>query len=237
MTRAQIMIAILATAAILSIRCNPESGGIGSTDTDTDSDSDADTDDWLEVPSCMLACETAADCAYDGSTLFDADNYLCDQGGHCVYQGCNTDEECVDSYGDEYGCSDDPGNDTIPSCVRTCQEVGDCPEEYGLGAYDYDNYECTDVGYCKYLGCNDSDECFETHGSNDYSCLDDQFLPVRTCQRTCQEAADCDSAAGDAFDEDNYLCQDTRCIYTGCNSTGECEDSTGLGDGWECVEP
>jgi len=240
MTRASIAACLLALLTVRSSGCDDDGPGTGSTDSDTDADTDADTDtdtSWTAVPTCMQTCDSPADCAYDDSPLFGADNYLCDAAGHCAYAGCNGDQECVDDMGDGYGCSGDPGDSLVPACVRTCLEAGDCAEEYGIGAYDYDNYECKADGYCKYLGCNDSGECSETHQSEDYLCLPAQFLSIDTCQRFCEGPADCDLGAGEAKDADNYLCNESACVYTGCNSTGECEETAGMGDGWECVEP
>ncbi len=169
--------------------------------------------------------------------MFEQDNYSCTADGHCEYLGCNSDQECLDAMGDDYGCSSDPGNSPFPWCVKTCAESTDCEEEYGLGAFNHDNYECIAGGYCKYLGCHDTDECFETHGTDDYMCLPDQYMGIDTCQRKCATTDDCDLGAGSAKDADNYLCIDQGCVYTGCISTWECENTTGFGDGWECVEP
>lgn len=46
-------------------------------------------------PSCQYACSTVADCDL-GSSLYDADNYECN-GTFCVWQGCNSTAECIDS--------------------------------------------------------------------------------------------------------------------------------------------
>jgi len=240
MTRFILFLALFSIVGLGWAGCDDDGGDIGTSDSDTDTDSDSDTDtdfdEWLEVPTCMEACETPADCVSDTPSLYGQDNFVCEDG-HCVYVGCHIDGECEEVYGEGYGCCDNPGNSNIPACVRLCEDEGDCAVEYGLGAYDYDNYECMDIGYCRYLGCHDSDECYETHGTEDYQCLDAQFLPIKTCQRTCSEAADCATGGGDAYDADNFLCEEGRCIYTGCGSTHECEETTGMGDGWECVEP
>jgi hypothetical protein len=45
------------------------------------------------VPNCWDPCSTASDCA-SANPAFDADNYVCDDGA-CVYQGCNSTEECM----------------------------------------------------------------------------------------------------------------------------------------------
>ena len=46
---------------------------------------------------CYQTCKAAADCvAPNAPSLFDADNYACDQG-RCVETGCNTTAECTSS--------------------------------------------------------------------------------------------------------------------------------------------
>jgi len=56
------------------------------------------------LQNCVLACDTVADCETP-SAAFDADNYECDSGGVCRYQGCNTDGECQASFSsDQYVC-------------------------------------------------------------------------------------------------------------------------------------
>lgn len=45
------------------------------------------------IPNCWEPCSTVAECA-SANPAFDADNFVCDDGA-CVYQGCNSTEECV----------------------------------------------------------------------------------------------------------------------------------------------
>jgi hypothetical protein len=49
-------------------------------------------------------------------------------------------------------------------------------------------------------------------------------LPV--CLPTCRAPADCEIVPG-AFDADNYTCDDGACVWRGCNSSAECEESFG----------
>ncbi len=46
----------------------------------------------------------------------------------------------------------------------------------------------------------------------------------RYCIRSCSQAADCTTGTpiGDA---DNYRCENRLCVYTGCNSTAECQQA------------
>jgi hypothetical protein len=47
------------------------------------------------VPTCVVACQAAADCAMPSAgAAFDADNYACIEGG-CVWTGCNSTAECT----------------------------------------------------------------------------------------------------------------------------------------------
>ena len=202
-------------------------------DGDADGDADSDSDGDADMPYCAQICSGPAGCVPDQSTLItDADNWSCD--GHCTYEGCNGDQECDDAYSNlGYGCTADSGWGVVPSCAQLCDTAADCATEYSPAACDEDNYSCNAGGYCKYLGCNDDDEC-EAMLSG-YRCLQSPYLDIPICQEPCQEAADCDYGGGDAVDADNYSCEGQVCVYTGCNSTAECQDS--YDSGWECVEP
>jgi hypothetical protein len=68
-----------------------------------------------------------------------------------------------------------------------------------------------------------------------YECLPSPYFDIPICQQPCQAAADCDVGGGAAYDADNYSCEDQTCVYTGCNSDTECQDSSGAD--FECVEP
>jgi hypothetical protein len=70
---------------------------------------------------------------------------------------------------------------------------------------------------------SDSDSDSDTDGDTDSD--SDADLPY--CVETCDDASDCvPSPASAITDEDNYDCNaDGYCEYTGCNSTGECQDA------------
>jgi len=54
---------------------------------------------------------------------------------------------------------------------------------------------------------------------------------VQVCLVACASAADCATGV-EAYDEDNYTCEDGGCVYTGCTSDDECRS---LGD-YLCTE-
>lgn len=164
------------------------------------------------VPVCLQACAGPADCA-TGTGPFDADNYDCDQG-HCVYLGCHDDLECQQLLA-SYVCRDDGYGTEV--CTPPCSSPADCDLGAGPG-YDADNYDCV-AGGCRYLGCNDTPEC-QPLGSQ-YVCHD--YGTTALCTPGCTSPADCDLGAGAAFDADNYDCTGGVCVYTGCNSTTECQ--------------
>lgn len=57
-------------------------------------------------------------------------------------------------------------------------------------------------------------------GSGDDGGVDPE-MPV--CWTTCATPADCVISPGGSWDEDNYACEDERCVYTGCNGDAECQ--------------
>jgi|GEM_PF-1966914 len=115
---------------------------------------------------CVASCSTPSDCtALSGVPAFDADNYLC-EGGHCRYQGCNTDSECAQSYMDDsYGCND---VGLYPLCMKRCASPSDCVVPNSSALYDASHYAC-DAGFCQYTGCTSSTEC-DAAGLTGYVC-------------------------------------------------------------------
>ena len=117
-------------------------------------------------------------------------------------------------------------------CTKKCDTVSAC--DLGVSMYSEDNYECVG-GYCDYIGCTGDAECQEGMMNADYVCADPFDWGIDTCTIGCDTPADCATGGGVAYDADNYDCVDNVCKYSGCNSTSECENSTGLGAGYECV--
>lgn len=109
------------------------------------------------APSCTRRCTAVADCVV-ASTLLDADNYACTQGG-CHWLGCKSTQECVDAYqSSDWVCAPSTVEGIDANCVRTCFEPTDCVQAGASPAYDADNYACLG-GQCVYSGCNSAAEC------------------------------------------------------------------------------
>lgn len=58
--------------------------------------------------------------------------------------------------------------------------------------------------------------------------------PALACQIGCKVATDCAVANTPAFDADNYACKNGLCVYTGCNTDAECQQSMG-GKDYACT--
>jgi hypothetical protein len=171
------------------------------------------------VPTCKPVCGDAGDCAQP-SPAFDFDNWDCVDAA-CVYLGCVDAPECQDTFmSANYVCVELDG-DTVPTCHPTCSSPFDCAQP--TMAFDADNWDCVD-SHCEYLGCASTNECQASFASPNYAC---ESLPgdaVPTCHPTCGSPADCATSSA-AFDFDNWDCVDSHCIYLGCNSTDECQES------------
>ena len=209
-----------------------------------------------QVNHCELVCESASDCPrlfQRTDTAFDADNWVCLDGG-CQFLGCTNQQECETS---EYwstahegaACVELPGRDA--ECLPNCTEAADCPFKGIAGAIsDEDNYVCV-LGACIWLGCISDQECYEMSQSSilyglTYRC---EHLPMELhdgseisfgeCVRVCDCDSDCvpsGSYLPTHEDQDNWVCCDGTCRYLGCHSMQECQDKHGgeYGD-WKCV--
>jgi hypothetical protein len=100
---------------------------------------------------CVKACSVPEDCSM-GVSGYDADNYSCDNGG-CMYRGCNTDEECDETFPGRVCRRDSTG---YGSCWETCSTAADCV--LTGAAQDEDNFTCSG-GLCTYIGCHNDAEC------------------------------------------------------------------------------
>ncbi len=119
------------------------------------------------IPLCVKGCQTSDDCIQAGQ-VFSADNYEC-AGGKCKWLGCNSDDECFNTFGAVSGvCLAGGGSGTTPSCVESCQTSDDCI--HAGQVFSADNYECAG-GKCKWLGCDSDDECLNTFGAVSDVCL------------------------------------------------------------------
>lgn len=63
---------------------------------------------------------------------------------------------------------------------------------------------------------------------------EDASLPL--CRESCSTAADCASSPPTAItDDDNYACTNNLCVYTGCNTSSECQTAFN-NTGYVCVQ-
>ncbi|NUP09078.1 MAG: hypothetical protein HOW73_23755 [Polyangiaceae bacterium] len=171
------------------------------------------------LPTCRLQCSTPSDC-FSPSPLFDQDNWSCEES-RCVYLGCQNATECEDAFqAPGYDCVA-PSGSSVPTCIRTCGQAADCASPSPVA--DADNWTCED-SVCVYLGCNSSTECQDTFQSPNYECTTLSGATVPSCNLTCSAPPDCASPTPNA-DADNWACEDSSCVYLGCNSTAECQDS------------
>lgn len=188
---------------------------------------------------CALECSKAEDCVLSTSptAINDADNFNCTNGA-CIYKGCNSDDECDQTYQIEnaYKCRKFDTT-TIPMCAAVCTTSDDC-HSYGAGsteqAYDSDNYACTD-GACEYKGCKSDSECSTTFASADYGCREFNYVTVTisNCTDLCTTAADC-VTDGSNYTEDNYECINSACVIKQCESDQFCSDT--MGSDYTCYE-
>jgi len=199
--------------------------GNGASNTDVDGPV-SDERSELNVPSCRLACETPADCG-TGSADSDADNFLCEDGA-CIPLGCNSETECVQSFTFGYTCAEQPGGQRPPICQPTCANAEGCTTPDAPVLFDADNVACVD-GACQNHGCNNDQECSEGMGRG-WVCATKRGFEVSHstgCSLRCDTPLDCvgRSNGGTAADADKYACVEGVCLFTGCKSDSDCENS------------
>lgn len=115
-------------------------------------------------------------------------------------------------------------------CQYACTTASDCIQAGANAITDEDNYKCEDRK-CVYLGCLSDAECDEIYSAvtaatgKVYRCNENGAYGYPECTPECTTASEC--AAGEttdnAFDLDNYKCENNRCVYAGCNSDAECQ--------------
>lgn len=167
------------------------------------------------VPTCATPCEVPDDCT-TGSLLTDADNWSCEEA-RCRYLGCVSDSECQDTFGNpDFVCSQ---AGALPTCQSTCSAPVDCATATPLT--DEDNWDCRNSA-CVYLGCASDLECQDALQAVNYVCAD--LGGTSTCVQTCSAPFDCLTPTP-LYDIDNWTCQDDRCVWVGCLSDLECQQS------------
>ncbi len=139
----------------------------------------------------------------------------------CIYTGCNSDGECQSVPNMESYVCRMVAPSQVSLCIKSCVQPLDCSA--GVAPWDEDNYACDD-GACRYTGCNSDGECQSVANMEDYLCRVPLLGGVAQCLPSCTTAADCDMGSS-AYDTDNYRCENNLCIYTGCNSNAECDES------------
>ena len=112
----------------------------------------------------------------------------------------------------------DAGPPPLRVCRTGCMTAADCVLAAGLALYDAEHYTCV-AGICEWSGCRNAAECREAFMRPDYVCrLEGGF---GQCLVECAASSDCGVGSA-AFDADNYSCDDSVCVYTGCNTDDEC---------------
>lgn len=135
--------------------------------------------------------------------------------------------ETPDENGNPDGSEQNEEPATEKFCQFACEKDSDCVQKGANAIADEDNYKCNG-GKCVYLGCKSDAECDEVYAEfgEKYYCNENGAYGYPECTPACTTAADC--AAGtsteSAFDSDNYKCENSRCVYAGCNSDSECQN-------------
>ncbi|MFO7734893.1 MAG: hypothetical protein R6W70_01620 [bacterium] len=212
-----------------------DTGNTGNTGDSSDDENSEDTGE-PNVSYCAKECSVSEDCA-EGVAIMDADNFSCEDN-ICVYNGCNNDKECEETFSSaDYACNTEV---EIPSCVQRCETPDDCFSSAAeVPAYDADNYSCVS-GKCIYTGCNSDEECRKTYEATEieYVCDEIEGAGVPHCVIFCEAVSQCTqhSSENGAYSEDNYLCEENRCVYKGCNSHKECVNTFEGDERYICVE-
>jgi hypothetical protein len=179
------------------------------------------TDSGGHVAQCHPTCSTAADCAVPGSPLESASHFAC-TGGTCVWQGCQSDSECNASApmgAPHLVCRTGPGA-PMPSCVPSCTTAADCAES-GSALTAASHWACTS-GVCEWQGCQSTSECASALHVSNVVCEKPAGAPAKTCEPTCNTAADCAQSGQPLEDASHFACKAHRCQWLGCASTSDC---------------
>ena len=149
-----------------------------------DVDCDATQHETCEKGQCKKPCTKNEECP-----IFDE----C-QAGDCVYVGCKSDRECilaasgastanpglggvvVNSSEDArlLKCLPSEADATISTCKVPCENDGSCGSEF----------EVCDKGYCKFIGCENDEECRSYLGIQNQVTTDAKpFVPTAVCRQ------------------------------------------------------
>jgi hypothetical protein len=205
--------------------CITESGSSSSSGGSGGGSGSSSSGTVVVTPGCYQTCATAAECANGSNApISGPDNWACNNG-FCGYLGCNSTQECIDTYmNDQYLCTN-IGISTFNSCYQKCASAVDCASNLAPVLVNSDNWACTG-GLCEYKGCNTTEECTDTYMNSNYECAAPAGSTLKTCVHKCTVPADCpEGNMAPLSDADNYECNAGLCAYKGCNSTQECTDT------------
>lgn len=119
-------------------------------------------------------------------------------------------------------------------CIQYCDSAADCAAESAIS--DENNWSCDSNHRCTYTGCVSTDECQSAYQSTDYGCNPNGSYGYGECAKFCNTAGDC-SLGSVMYDEDNYECNNSFCVFKGCNSDAECAEGMNYAEGtWKCYE-
>jgi hypothetical protein len=138
--------------------------------------------------------------------------------------GCGDDD---DGSGDADTDSDtDSDTDTDAgwgTCMRSCDDPDDCVPADADQTKDGNNWACED-DHCVFLGCQDAAECLSIFPEMENIACNTNVEP-HGCTLPCDSVTQCASPGSILYDEDNWVCQNDLCVFTGCNNNLECEDA------------
>ena len=199
-------------------------------DSEVDADVDVKPACVPPMPTCTVTCSSDEECTILGNPtmgIYDEDNWSCVDGA-CRWTGCHDNAECAAEpslEGKEYRCIE--SNCGMRLCLTKCAEVVDClPSTYAGTAFDDNNYAC-EGGLCRYLGCMSDEECTDSYKvagePRTWECVEGNE-GVGVCMASCFSPIDCVPAgSNEILDSNNWACQESHCVYKGCQSTDECE--------------
>jgi len=108
-------------------------------------------------------------------------------------------------------------------CQMGCSGAGACVPADAIATQTEDNWSCAS-GYCEWLGCLSTAECQEAYPLV-ANAVCNTAAATPTCTLSCGDASDCAQAGKPLFDDNNWTCETNFCVWTGCSSTGECQEA------------
>jgi len=184
----------------------------------------------------LLCCEESATAPVNGPGAHDGQNNAPGSGANNGDTDVDTDSDSdtdSDMDSDTDGDGDGDVEESIMDnnvdggvCVKKCDTASDCMPDNALegGIFDLDNWECTSGGYCRYLGCLDTEECKTTYPNKH---VDGFICHTGMCfVYECSFNFECTGfQKQQTNDSDNWTCDPAEgvCAWTGCNNNEECK--------------